>query len=93
MVNKEQHVEVHKRGSHKHQAVGPQATADIPSWSDTIHAKRRFNFQGTPGVHAEPYDPSSPLALLKTFVTDEIVENIVNFTNKYADIIINDPVI
>ena len=81
------------RGSRAHQAVGPQAIADIPSWSDTVRAKRRFNFQGIPGAHAEPYDFSSPLAFLKTFITDELVENIVNFTNKYADIIINDPAI
>ena len=73
--------------------VGPQATADIPSWSDTVRAKRRFNFQGIPGVHAEPYDHSSPLGFLKTLITDELVENIVNFTNKCADIIINDPAI
>ena len=81
------------RGGHAHQAVGPQATTDIPSWSDTVRAKRRFNFQGIPGVHAEPYDPSNPLAFLKTFITDELVENVVNFTNKYADIIVNDPAI
>ena len=81
------------RGGRAHQAVGPQATADIPSWSDTVRAKRRFNFQGIPGVHAEPYDPSNYSAFLKTFIADELVENIVSFTNKYADIIINDPAI
>ena len=81
------------RGSHAHQAVGPQATTDIPSWFDTVRAKRRFNFQGIPDAHAEPYDPSSPLAFLKTFITDELVDNVVNFTNKCADIIINDPAI
>ena len=30
---------------------------------------------------------------LRKFITDELVENIVNFTNKYADIIINVPAI
>ena len=55
--------------------------------------KRILNFHEIPGVHAQPYDPSSPLASLKTFIADELVENIVNFTKKYADIIINDPVI
>ena len=70
--------------------MGPQATADIASWSDTVHAKGRFNFHRILGVHAEPYDPSSPLAFLKTFITDELVEDIVNFTNKYADITINE---
>ena len=32
------------RGGHAHLAVGPQATTDIPSWSDTVCAKRRFSF-------------------------------------------------
>ena len=73
--------------------VGPQTTANISIWSNIVRAKRRLNFQGIPGVHAEPYDPSSPLTFLKTFITDELVENIVNFTSKYADIIINDPAI
>ena len=82
-----------RRGSCAHQVVGPQAIANISIWSDIVRAKRRLNFQGIPGVHAEPYDPSSPLAFLKTFITDELVENIVNFTSKYADIIINDPAI
>ena len=67
------------RGGRAHQVVGTQARADITCWSDTVRAKRRFNSQGIPGVHAEPYDPSSPLAFLKTFITDGLVENIVNF--------------
>ena len=57
-------------GGRPHQAVGPQATTDIPSLFDTVCAKRRFNFQGIPGIHAEPYDPSSSLAFLKKFMTD-----------------------
>ena len=39
-----------------------------------------------PGVHAESYDSLSFLAFLKA--SDELVANIVNFTNKYTDIII-----
>ena len=69
----------------------PQATADISRRAVTAHAKRRFNFQEIPSVHAESHDRSSPLAFLKSFISDELVENIVNFTNKYAVIIINDP--
>ena len=42
------------RGGCAHQAVGPQAPAGIPSWSDTVRAKGRFNFQGIPGAYAEP---------------------------------------
>ena len=33
------------------------------------------------------------LVFMPSFITDKLVENIVNFTNKYADIIIHDPVI
>ena len=73
--------------------MGRQATADKLSSSDTVCAKKRLNFQGIPGVHVEPYDPSSPLPFLKTFITDEFVENIMNFANRYEDIIINDPAI
>ena len=33
------------RGGRAHQAVGPQATADIPSWSDTVRTKRGSIFR------------------------------------------------
>ena len=33
------------RSGRAHQAVGPQATADIPSWSGIVRTKRRFSFQ------------------------------------------------
>ena len=69
------------------------STQRSTSWSDTVRAKRRFDFQEIPGVHAESYNPLNPLAFLKTSVTGELVEDIVNFTNKYADIIVNDPTI
>ena len=57
-------------GGRPHQSVRPQARTDIPSLFDTVRAKRTFNFQGIPSIHAEPYDPSSPLTFLKTFMTD-----------------------
>ena len=95
MVYVEQHVEVHK-----HVAVVRIKRWDLKRQLTcrvglilTVHVKRRFNFQEIPGVHAEPYDPSSPLAFLKTFITDKLVENIMNVTNEYADIIINYPAI
>ena len=53
----------------------------------------RFNFQEISGVHAEPYDPSSLFVFLKTFTADELVENIVNFTNIYVDINMKNPAI
>ena len=42
------------RGRRAHQVVGHPVTTNIPSWPDTVRAKRRFNFQGIPGVHAKP---------------------------------------
>ena len=93
VVYKEQHVGPRICGGHAHPAVGPQATANLPTWSDTVCAKTRLNFQGIPGIHDEPSDLSSSLAFLKTLFTVELGESFVNFTNKYADIIINDPAI
>ena len=61
-------------------------------WSDPARAnKRRFEFTGTPSVNINPVIPDSPLAFLKTFITDELVDNIVLFTNRYADIMKNTP--
>ena len=42
-------------------------------------------------VCMQPEDPTSPLSILKTFLTDELIDNIVEFTNVYAVIRINDP--
>ena len=68
-------------------------SADIPdyNWTDISRDKRRFDFQENPGVNIHPDDPISPLEFLKTIITDELVESIVNFTNKYAEIVVNDP--
>ena len=43
-LQREAHRGARTRSGGAHQAVGPQATADITSWSNTVRAKRRFNF-------------------------------------------------
>ena len=58
----------------------------LQSWKNGyVEARAPVMFQ-VPGVHAESYDSLSFLAFLKA--SDELVANIVNFTNKYTDIII-----
>ena len=40
-----------------------------------------------------PSDPSDILAVFKTFIPDSMVDKFVEFTNKYANILQNDPLI
>ena len=51
------------------------------SWDSPVRSKRRFNFTSTPGVNILPEDSTSPLSILKMFLSDELIDNIVNFTN------------
>ena len=44
-LGKAAHRDPKKHGGCAPQAVGPQATANMPSWADNAHAKRWFNFQ------------------------------------------------
>ena len=53
--------------------------------------KRQFRFTEMPGVNVLPEDCTSPMSILKTFLTDELVQEIVDSTNKYADILKQDP--
>ena len=73
-----------------YEAPEPNATIGIPgcNWSDTVSAKR-FHFH--PTVHINHADAINLLAFPKTFTSDEFVQNIVNFTNKFAEIVVNDP--
>ena len=67
-------------------------------WSDIPREKRQFNFTGprrAPVINIDdPLHPSAsdPLLVLKTFITEEMVNNnIVLFTNMYGDTLINHP--
>ena len=44
-------------------------------------------FFGTPGMKVVPKDPSCPLSILKTFLSDELVGEIVQYTNTYSYIL------
>ena len=58
---------------------------------DNRRGKREFTFSGTPGIKALAEDIDSPLSVLKTFITKEIVSGIVKYTSSYAEIMINHP--
>ena len=60
-------------------------------WNDNFRGPREFNFSGTPGVQNISDNPSCPLTVLKTFLTDEIICNIVTFTNTYVEVMKNTP--
>ena len=53
--------------------------------------KSRFRFTATPGININPSDPKSALSVLKTFISDDVIDNFVQYTNDYADVIINTP--
>ena len=64
---------------------GSRASCDSP-----VGSKRRFNFTSTPGVNILPEDSTSPRSILKMFLSDELIDNIVNFTNSYAEMMMSD---
>ena len=57
------------------------------SWNNNSRPFREFQFAGTPGVKVVPNDHTCPLSVLKTFLTDKIISNIVLYTNIYAAIL------
>ena len=61
--------------------------ADVFSWNNISRPFREFQFTGTPGVKVVPNDNTCPLSVLKTFLTDRVISNIVLYTNTYAVIL------
>ena len=55
--------------------------------------KWKLPFTRKPGVHNVASDPSDILAVFKTFFLDSMVDKFVEFTNKYANILLNCPII
>ena len=53
-------------------------------WNSNGRGPREFHFTGTSGVTNIGDDPSCPLSVLKTFLTDDLISNIVKFTNTYV---------
>ena len=56
-------------------------------WNDNNRPYWEFPFSGNPGVKAVIHDKSCPLSILKTFLTEKLVAEIVSHTNKYADLV------
>ena len=61
------------------------------NYADSGRDSRCFQFTADPGVHINPPDQSSPISVLKTFLTDELMETITKHTNDYAQYLINLP--
>ena len=85
-------------GSRSRSASSSGKTQSIPQpgkgWVDNSRTnERRFPFTGNSGVNNVPSDPSDILAVFKTFFPDSMVDKFVKFTNKYANILQNDPII
>ena len=57
------------------------------------NTKRQFPFTSASRVNIQPEDPKSPMSVLKTFLTDDSIQNIVDSTNKYAEILLENPAI
>ena len=67
----------------------------VPSnkiWSDEIRDNpQEFLFTGTPGIKIFPDDRESCLASVKLFLTNELVSKFVQYTNDYAQALIQNP--
>ena len=57
---------------------------DIFTWTNNSRPFQEFEFIGLPGVKVVPRDHICPLSIVKTFLTDEVISNIVLYTNTYA---------
>ena len=60
---------------------------DVFSWNNNMQPFHEFQFTGEPGVKVVPNDPTCPLSILKTFLTNDVINNIVLYTNTYAAIL------
>ena len=78
------------RGGAQRAASGNNRQAVIKEWKNEDRGSNRsFQFTGKPGVKVMPSDPASPISILKIFIGDSLKENIVEYTNIYANILQN----
>ena len=56
------------------------------------NTKRQFPFTSLSRVNVQPEDPRSPMSIVKTFLTDDCIQNI-DSTNKYSEILLKNPAI
>ena len=58
-------------------------------WNSNGRGPREFHFTDTSVSINVSDDPSCPLSVLKTFLTDDLISNIVKFTNTYDVALMN----
>ena len=56
-------------------------------WNDIKRDRREFQFTGSPGVKNIPTNPTCPLEVFKTFLSENIINDIVQYTNLYANLL------
>jgi len=56
-------------------------------WRRRENVPRKYSFSGTPGVKVDLAEDSSPLAVYREFITDELIDFIVEETNRYVELI------
>ena len=84
--------------SHSIRSHGPQVTNNhAPRTQPTQYTqedrntKRRFPFTSAPSVNVLSEDPRSSMSILKSFLTDECIQNILDSANRYAEILVENP--
>ena len=60
-------------------------------WNDNPRDYREFPFTGPSGVNSFPNDITCPFEVLKTFLSDDIIQNLVEYTNAYATVMKETP--
>ena len=68
------------------QKAGMGPVVDDLELNNNHQAYQEFPFTGTPGLLIEPYDRTCCLSILKLFLIDELIESIVDSTNKYVEL-------
>ena len=56
-------------------------------WNDRSRTYHEFQFTGSPGVKVNVNDLQCPLTVLKTFLSDDLINSIVTHTNSYAELV------
>ena len=83
---------------HSIRGCGPQVTNNRTTRTQQTqftqegrNTKRQFPFPLAPDVTVQPEDTRSPMSVIKTFLSDECIQNIVDSTNKYAESLLKNP--
>ncbi|XP_012565096.1 piggyBac transposable element-derived protein 4-like [Hydra vulgaris] len=68
------------------QSNNDNGNSNIFIWDDIPRQQREFPFAAINKVNKVPEKHDCPLAVLKTFLTDDIINNIVQYTNRYVQL-------